>query len=109
MDAHSNNDSRLYLFVSPHGKNSRAAKTFREENADYFHMMKRLAKVLLGQSEFQDWITAVEMNEQIALMDARANELAEKLRTGEIKSGSLKRTADGLLKVLFMQPTRTGT
>jgi hypothetical protein len=49
------------------------------------------------------------MNEQIALMDARASELAEKLHSGEIKSGSLKRTADGLLKVLFTQPTRTGT
>jgi hypothetical protein len=109
IDKHWYNDSRFYLFVSPHGRNSSADATFCEENADYFHMMKRLAKVLLGQSEFQDWITAVEMNEQIALMDARASELAEKLRLGEIKTGSLKRTADGLLKVLFTQPTRTGT
>jgi predicted acylesterase/phospholipase RssA len=109
IDKHWYNDSRFYLFVSPHGRNSSADATFCEENADYFHMMKRLAKVLLGQSEFQDWITAVEMNEQIALMDARASELAEKLRLGEIKSGSLKRTAEGLLKVLFTQPTRTGT
>ena len=55
------------------GRTSSADSSFREVNADYFHMMKRLAKVLLGQSEFQDWITAVEMNEQIALMDARAS------------------------------------
>ncbi|MGH9598098.1 MAG: patatin-like phospholipase family protein [Edaphobacter sp.] len=109
IDRHWHNNSRFYLFVSPHGRTSSADSSFCEENADYFHMMKRLAKVLLGQSEFQDWITSVAMNEQIALMDARANELAEKLRTGEIKSGSLKRTAEGLLKVLFTQPTRTGT
>ncbi len=109
IDKHWHNDSRFYLFVSPHGRTSSADSSFCEPNADYFQMMKRLAKVLLGQSEFQDWITAVEMNEQIALMDARARELAEKLRSGEIKSGSLKRTADGLLKVLFTQPTRTGT
>jgi predicted acylesterase/phospholipase RssA len=108
IDAHWNNDSRFYLFVSPHGRNSNADQTFREENADYFHMMKRLAKVLLGQSEFQDWITAVEMNEQIALMDARAAELVEGLRSGELRSGSLKRVADGLLKVLFQQPKRAG-
>jgi hypothetical protein len=108
IDAHWNNDSRFYLFVSPHGKNSSADSNFREENADYFHMMKRLAKVLLGQSEFQDWITAVEMNEQIALMDARATELVEGLRSGELKGGSLKRVADGLLKVLFQQPKRAG-
>jgi predicted acylesterase/phospholipase RssA len=108
IDAHWNNDSRFYLFVSPHGKNSSADSTFREENADYFHMMKRLAKVLLGQSEFQDWINAVEMNAQIALLDARATELVEGLRSGELKSASLKRTADGLVKMLFKQPKRAG-
>src|SRR5580692_7234908 len=108
IDQHWNNDSRFYLFVSPHGRSSNADSHFREVDADYFHMMKRLAKVLLGQSEFQDWITAVEMNEQIALMDARASELVEGLRSGELKSGSLKRVADGLLKVLFQQPKRAG-
>ena len=108
IDGHWNNESRFYLFVSPHGKSSRADSHFREVDADYFHMMKRLSKVLLGQSEFQDWITAVEMNEQIALMDARAAELVEGLSSGELKSGSLKRVADGLLKVLFQQPKRAG-
>jgi len=108
IDGHWNNESRFYLFVSPHGKSSRADSHFREVDADYFHMMKRLSKVLLGQSEFQDWITAVEMNEQIALMDARAAELVQGLSSGELKSGSLKRVADGLLKVLFRQPKHTG-
>jgi predicted acylesterase/phospholipase RssA len=109
IDAHWNNDSRFYLFVSPHGKNSTADSNFREVNADYFQMMKRLAKVLLGQSDFQDLITAVEMNEQIALLDARAKELAEKLRSGELGSESLKRTADDLLNLLFKQPTSVGS
>jgi predicted acylesterase/phospholipase RssA len=108
IDGHWNNESRFYLFVSPHGKSSRADSHFREVDADYFHMMKRLSKVLLGQSEFQDWITAVEMNEQIALMDARAAELVQGLSSGELKSGSLKRVADGLLKVLFQQPKHAG-
>jgi hypothetical protein len=44
------------------------------------------------------------MNEQIALLDARAAAVAEKLRSGELKSASLMRTADGLLKILFKQP-----
>ena len=104
IDRHWNNKSRFYLFVSPHGRNSSADSSFREVSADYFHMMRRLAKVLLGQSEFQDWIAAVSMNEEIALLDARAAEIAEKLHSGELKSASLKRTADGLLKVLFKQP-----
>lgn len=109
IDQHWHNSSRFYMFVSPHGKTSRADSSFREVNTDYLHLMKRLAKVLLGRSEFQDWVTAVEMNEQIALLDARAAEVAEKLRTGELKSASLKRTADSLLKVLFKQPKRTGS
>ncbi len=104
IDKHWHNNSRFYLFVSPHGRNSSADSSFREVNADYFHMLRRLAKVLLGQSEFQDWIAAVEMNEQIALLDARAAEIAEKLQSGELKSASLKRTADGMLKILFKQP-----
>jgi predicted acylesterase/phospholipase RssA len=108
IDGHWNNESRFYLFVSPHGKSSKADSHFREVDADYFHMLKRLSKVLLGQSEFQDWITAVEMNDQIALMDARAAELVQGLSSGELKSGSLKRVADGLLKVLFQQPKRAG-
>lgn len=104
IDGHWYNDSRFYLFVSPHGKNSSADSSFREVNADYFHMMKRLAKVLLGQSEFQDWVTAVAMNEQIALLDARAKEVAAKLQSGELETETLKRIADSLLKLLFQQP-----
>lgn len=104
IDNHWHNSSRFYLFVSPHGRNSSADSSFREVNADYFHMLRRLAKVLLGQSEFQDWITAVEVNEQIALLDARAAEIAEQLQAGGLKSASLKRTAEGVLKVLFKQP-----
>ncbi|HEU5339740.1 patatin-like phospholipase family protein [Edaphobacter sp.] len=104
IDHHWHNKSRFFMFVSPHGKNSNADSSFREVNADYFHIMRRLARVLLGQSEFQDWVAAVEMNKEIALLDARAAEVAEKLRSGELKSASLKRTADGLLKILFTQP-----
>ena len=104
IDGHWHNDSRFYLFVSPHGKTSSADSSFREVNADYLHMMKRLAKVFLGQSEFEDWITAVAVNEQIALLDARAVELAEKIRSGRLGVASLKRTAEALLEVLFRQP-----
>jgi hypothetical protein len=42
-------------------------------------------------------------------MDARATELAQGLSSGELKGGSLKRVADGLLKVLFKQPRRAGS
>ena len=109
IDGHWYNDSRFYLFVSPHGKDSTADSSFREVNADYFLMMKRMAKILLGLSEFQDWITAVEMNEQIALLDARARDLAEKLRLGEMESVRLKQIAEELLSLLFTQPKNGGT
>src|SRR5260370_10391090 len=85
IDAHWNNDSRFYLFVSPHGRNSNADSAFREENADYFHMMKRMAEVMLGRSEFQDWITAVGTNEQIAVRDALDTQPVEGRRSGGLK------------------------
>ncbi len=109
IDEHWNNDSRFYLFVTPHGKTTSADASFCEENADYLNMMKRLAKVVLAQSEFEDWIRAEEVNQQIALLDARARDLAESLRSGEGDVVSMKRAAEDLLRLLFQQPKNGGT
>lgn len=108
IDLHLNNESRFYLFVSPHGRVTTTDMKFREAGADYFHMLKRLAKVILGQSEFQDWVTAEQMNEQIALLDSRAEGLAKCLLKDGIDTDALQRTADDLLQVLFHQPERVG-
>jgi predicted acylesterase/phospholipase RssA len=108
IDGHWNNDSRFYMFVTPHGKTSSADANFREVNADYLSMMTRLAKVVLAQSEFEDWIRAEEVNDLIALQDARARDLAESLRAGTSDAMTIKQTAEDLLRLLFRQPENGG-
>ena len=104
IDNHLNTESRFYLFVSPHGKNTSADPSFREANSDYFRLIKRLLSAIIGQAEFQDWITAEDLNTQIALLDARALGLAAAISNGEIDVHALQTTADDLLKLLFTQP-----
>ncbi len=108
IDGHWNNESRFYLFVSPHGKTSTADSGFREVNADYFHLARRVAAVILGQSEFQDWVIAERLNGQIALLDGRAKELEQSLLSGRVNAYGLQRTSEELLQLLFNQPRTDG-
>ncbi|MDE3105022.1 MAG: patatin-like phospholipase family protein [Acidobacteriota bacterium] len=100
-DRHWNNDSRFYLFITPHGKDSSVDQGFCEEQADYMDMAKRLAKVILAQSEFEDWLKAEEVNHGIDLLDARARGVQQSLRTGAVSAQVLQQSADALLPVLF--------
>lgn len=109
IDGHWNNDSRFYLFVTPHGKTSSADASFREVSADYLNMITRLAKVVLAQSEFEDWIKAEEVNRRVALLDARARDLAQHLRLEEMDGARLEGSAEELLRLLFVQPENGGT
>lgn len=109
IDGHWNNNSRFYLFVTPHGKSSSADSSFQAESAEYLNMAKRLAKVILTQSEFEDWIKAEEMNQLIALQDARARDLAESLRNGASDAAAILRSSEELLQVLFKKPASGGT
>ncbi len=94
-------ERRFYLFVSPHAKDPAANDTFHEANADYVHLTKRLADVVLGQSSFQDWITAQGVNHRVALLDERAAGLKDAILAGEIDVPALALTANSLLKLFF--------
>src|SRR6185312_16059524 len=90
-----------YLFVSPHAKDPNANDSFHEANADYVHMLKRLAGVVMGQSGFQDWITAIGVNKKIALLDERAAGLRDAIVNHQIDVPALATTADSLLQLFF--------
>jgi hypothetical protein len=62
IDLHMDQDRRFYLFVSPHAKDPEANDSFHAANADYLHLLERLIDVITGQSGFQDWVTARDMN-----------------------------------------------
>lgn len=101
IDLHMHQEKRFYLFVSPHAKDPLANDSLHAANADYLHLLKRLTEVVLGQSGFQDWITAKGMNQRVALLDARATGLKNAILLREIDIPSLAKTADSLLKLFF--------
>jgi hypothetical protein len=101
IDSHLDQQNRFYLFVSPHAKDPDANDAFRAANADYFHLVLRLLEVIMGQSGFQDWITAKGVNQRIALLDARADGLKDAILAGRIDLPCLATTAQSLLTLLF--------
>ncbi len=101
IDEHMHQESRFYLFVSPHAKDPQANDSFHEANADYVHLIKKLIEVVMGQSGFQDWITAQGVNKRVRLLDQRADGLKDAILAGEIDVPALATTADSLLKLFF--------
>ncbi len=93
-------EQRFYLFVSPHAKDP-APIVFPSSAADYFRMAERLVGVATGQAGFQDWITARKVNEHVRLLDARATELKDAMKQGEITVESLQAVANQLLPLFF--------
>jgi hypothetical protein len=101
VDGHDDQDSRYYLFVSPNAKDATANDNFHEANADYLHLLQRLVSVVIGQAEFQDWITAEHLNNKIKLLDERATGLKDAILAGNIDVPALQTTADALLSLFF--------
>jgi hypothetical protein len=101
IDLHLRQDKRFYLFVSPHAKDPDANDSFHAANADYLHLFQRLIEVVMGQSGFEDWITAKGMNERVALLDARAQGLKDAILKGQIDITCLATTAVSLLSLFF--------
>jgi Patatin-like phospholipase len=101
IDEHKDQEKRFYLFVSPHAKDPLANDTFHAANAEYLRLAQRLMDVVIGQSGFQDWITAKGVNERIALLDQRARDLQHVISLGKIDVPSLANTSASLLALFF--------
>jgi hypothetical protein len=101
IDGHDDQESRYYLFVSPNAKDATANDNFHEANADYLHLLQRLVSVVIGQAEFQDWITAENLNSKIQLLDESAAGLKDAILAGNIDVPALQITADALLALFF--------
>jgi hypothetical protein len=105
IDGHKDQEQRFYLFVSPHAKDPDADDNFHEANADYVHLIKKLLGVIMGQSGFQDWITALGVNKRIALLDERAAGLKDAILHSQIDVPALAATAGSLLRLFFPNGT----
>ena len=101
IDQHMNQETRFYLFVSPHAYDPSANDNFHAANADYLHLLARLIMVVMGQSGFHDWITAKGVNERVAVLDTRAADLKTAIQAGAIDVAALAKTADSILSLFF--------
>lgn len=101
IDLHRDQDRRFYLFVSPHAKDPEANDSFHAANADYLPLLERLVDVIMGQSGFQDWVTASGVNKRIKLLDERAGGLKDAMISGALDVACLATTAASLLKLFF--------
>lgn len=100
-DKHTNTESRFYLFIAPHVKSSTSHSDFNQSNANLKTTARQLFNAVYGQAEFQDWIQAEQVNEQIYLFNQRAAQLKDVLMRKKIESGVLQESAGALLPLLF--------
>ncbi len=107
IDGHMDQEKRFYLFVSPHANDPDADDSFHVGNADYLRMVKKLLGVVMGQSGFQDWITASGVNQRVKLLDDRAADLKTAILTGGIDVTALATTASSILTLFFKNGEHT--
>jgi len=105
---------RGYLFIAPKQKTSGEVKNSPDPNtgfsaatADYKELGLRLASSVLGQSEFQDWSVAEGYNDQLSLLNERANQLQALFQTGALTPAVTAPVSDVLLKTLFAENGQT--
>ncbi|HSZ18887.1 MAG TPA: patatin-like phospholipase family protein [Candidatus Acidoferrum sp.] len=105
---------RGYLFIAPKQKSSTAVKSspdpavgFDAATADYKILASRLADSVFGQSEFQDWSVAEGFNDQIVLLNERADELLELFRDGTLTPAISSPVSRILLKSFFAVDAQT--
>jgi hypothetical protein len=99
---------RGYLFVAPKQKSSTAVKnspdpaaSFNAAAANYKMLGSRLADSVVGQSEFQDWSVAEGFNDQLLLLNQRADELQKLFLNGTLTPSIALPVSNILLKSFF--------
>jgi hypothetical protein len=109
---HLDADQRGYLFIAPQPKSSEnipyttdpnadPAKAFGSANANYKALLGRLTESIFGQSEFQDWVMAENVNDKLSLLDARAAQLQGLFLSGAINAAESNPVSAALLPRFF--------
>jgi hypothetical protein len=109
---HLNADKRGYLFIAPHPKtsedvpyttdpNADPAKSFGAANANYKGLVERLAESVIGQSEFQDWMVAEQVNDKLSLLDKRADQLQALFLSGALTAARTNPVSTAVLHAFF--------
>jgi hypothetical protein len=113
---HLHTQDRGYLFVAPHPRSSSEiqyttdasaapASAFGAANATFKAVATRLAGTVVGQAAFQDWITAENVNDKIALLDRRASELQRLYLNGQLTALQTGPVSQAILGAMFRTAT----
>jgi hypothetical protein len=78
---HRDADERLYVFISPNEVKS-SAEDYHADAISIAKMLPDIASVYFRQASFHDWIMAEGVNQNIKILDNRAEELANALGPG---------------------------
>lgn len=100
-DGHLNNENRYYLFISPSPMEGKQNLELHEADVNMLRVAKRLFDIYIGQSTFRDWIQAQEINQQIEILDRRADGLARALVRGSIDPKALNHASQQILALLY--------
>jgi predicted acylesterase/phospholipase RssA len=103
---------RGYCFIAPHPKTSEQiqyaadstadpATSFGAAIADYMAVLGRLAVSVIGQSGFQDWITAEDVNKKLHLLDQRAVQMQTLFLNKTLTPDQTRAVSDALLQQFF--------
>ncbi len=113
-EGHLNSYQRGYLFVAPKQKSSTAVKNsanpalgFNAATANFKTLAGRLADSVVGQSEFQDWSVAEGYNDQLTLLNQRADELVQLFGDKTLTPAITLPVTDVLLKSFYAENGQT--
>lgn len=98
---HGQYDERFYLFVSPGRRASTSNSQFNEKQASLSGAAKAIFSSIFNQARFHDWITAEQLNDQIHILDDRAEGLRIAIINQKIDSTQLQNLSSSLLPLLF--------
>jgi hypothetical protein len=111
-DGHLYAEDRGYIFIAPQPKTSQSVAYTTDPSADpatalgsadanYKTVIEGLAGAVVGESEFQDWITAEGVNDRLRLLDRRADELQALFLSGALSAAETSPVSEALLKSMF--------
>ena len=88
LDQHQNSDTRSYLFVSPRAVDPTVGG-ITAGSAAFKMMTGALINAVFNQAGFQDWIEAESVNDAVTLLNLRATQLADLMRSGTVQAPTL--------------------
>ena len=95
---------RYYFYISPNKKISSMDAVFDADSpsARIQHVFIKIAKSVVGQAQFQDWLQTDKVNKEVALLDTRAKELVTYVKDATDETlGAMASVAMELCQTLY--------